>query len=291
MDFVTKEPINKGWSCDSKFCVTAENGTKYLLRVTPHEKSGTRSDMFRLQRQVASLGIPMCRPVEIWSCDDGVCTLQTWIDGDDAEDVIPALSDGEQYELGLEAGRILKKIHSVPAPEDVEDWEVRFNRKLDRKIKGYTECPLKYEDGQLFIDFINDNRHLLKDRPQVFQHGDYHIGNMMVDREGKLQIIDFDRYDFGDPWEEFNRIVWCAQKAPCFATGIVRGYFDGEVPIGFWRLLALYIAGNTLSSLYWAIPFGQGEVDVMVNQAREVLGWYADMTCTVPTWYMGDARQ
>ena len=51
---------------------------------------------------------------------------------------------------------------------------------------------------------------MLANRPQSFQHGDYHIGNMMIENN-KIVIIDFDRYDFGDPWEEFNRIVWCAQ--------------------------------------------------------------------------------
>ena len=39
MDFISKEPINKGWSCDKKYCVTTEDGKKYLLRVTPFEKS------------------------------------------------------------------------------------------------------------------------------------------------------------------------------------------------------------------------------------------------------------
>ena len=34
MNFVTKEPINKGWSSDKKYCVTDENGTRYLLRVS-----------------------------------------------------------------------------------------------------------------------------------------------------------------------------------------------------------------------------------------------------------------
>ena len=92
----------------------------------------------------------------------------------------------------------------------------------------------------------------------------------MIDRNGKLQIIDFDRYDFGDPWEEFNRIVWCAQKPPLFASGMVNGYFDGDVPPDFWKLLALYISSNTLSSVYWAISFGQDEVDTMLNQASLV---------------------
>lgn len=59
-------------------------------------------------------------------------------------------------------------------------------------------------------------------------------------------IIDFDRYYFGDPWEEFNRIVWCAQLSPAFVTGMMNGYFDGNVPMEFWELLAFYISRNML---------------------------------------------
>ena len=283
--FISKKPIRKGWSCDKKYCAVTADGTKYLLRVTPKEKSASRTDMFRMQKKVAALNVPMCRPIEFGSCEEGVYSIQSWIDGVDAEEIVPALSDTEQYVYGLYAGRILRKIHSIPAPATQEDWESCFNRKMDYKIQKYSECPIKSENGQLFIDYINANRHLLKDRPQVFQHGDYHIGNMMIDRNGKLKIIDFDRYDFGDPWEEFNRIVWCAQKSPLFASGMVNGYFDGEAPLDFWKLLALYISSNTLSSVYWAIPFGQDEVNTMLNQAKEVLSWYDNMRNPIPTWY------
>lgn len=108
---------------------------------------------------------------------------------------------------------------------------------------------------------------------------------MMLDEGGVLTVIDFDKDDFGDPWEEFNRIVWCAQAAPAFASGLVDGYFDGEVPMEFWRLLALYISSNTLGSLPWAIPFGEKEISVMRAQAAQVLGWYDDMKNVVPGWY------
>ena len=150
----------------------------------------------------------------------------------------------------------------------------------------YEACELKYErGGDVFLEYIAENRHLLRGRPQSYQHGDYHIGNMMIDSDGVLTVIDFDRDDFGDPWEEFNRIVWCAQAAPAFASGIVDGYFDREVPMDFWKLLALYICSNTLSSLPWAIPFGEKEILVMRNQAAQVLEWYDGMTNVVPTWY------
>ena len=283
--FTSKIPINKGWSCDTKYCVTDQTGTKYLLRITPQEKSASRADMFRMQQQAAALGIPMCQPIEYGECEEGVYALQSWIDGEDFEPVLPTLPETEQYAYGLQAGRILKKIHSIPAPEGMEDWESRFNRKIDRKLNMYAECPLKYEDGQKLIDFIEANRYLLKGRTQCFQHGDYHVGNMMLDQDNKLTIIDFDRYDFGDPWEEFNRIVWCAQSSPLFASGMVNGYFDDHVPEDFWRLLALYIAVNTISSLPWAMPFGQQEIDTMVNQEKEVVDWYDGMQRVVPEWY------
>ena len=63
----------------------------------------------------------------------------------------------------------------------------------------------------MFIEYINNNRHLLKDRANTFQHGDYHIGNMMINKSNELVVIDFDRDDYGDPWEEFNRLVWSIQ--------------------------------------------------------------------------------
>ena len=284
LNFTSKILITKGWSSDKKYCVTKADGTKYLLRVSPIEQYEIKKSEFEMTQRVAALGVPMCKPVEFGTCADGTYSLQSWIDGSDAEDMIPTLSDTEQYVYGLEAGRILRKIHSIPAPETQEDWEARFNRKIDRKIKNYNDCPIKYEAGEAFIVYINENRHLLADRPQCYQHGDYHIGNMMIEN-GKLFIIDFNRNDFGDPWEEFNRIVWCAQKTPLFASGMVNGYFNNEVPMKFWQLLALYIASNTLSSVPWAIPFGQKEIDTMLNQAKEILQWYDNMRNPIPTWY------
>ena len=37
LHFVSQQPIEKGWSCDRKYCVTTEDGVRYLLRVTPEE--------------------------------------------------------------------------------------------------------------------------------------------------------------------------------------------------------------------------------------------------------------
>ena len=108
---------------------------------------------------------------------------------------------------------------------------------------------------------------------------------MMIDRTDTLTIIDFDRAGFGDPWEDFRRIPWCAQKSPAFACGMIDGYFEDGVPPAFWRLLALYIAANALGALSWAQPFGREEVDVIRRQGMDVLQWYDGMENLVPSWY------
>jgi|GEM_PF-4231484 len=79
------------------------------------------------------------------------------------------------------------------------------------------------------------------------------ISNKLIDSYIPLYMTshlfkDFDRYDFGDPWEEFNRIVWSAAASPHFATGQLRGYFSDKPPQEFFKLLAFYIASNTISS-------------------------------------------
>ena len=291
-NIISKTLIDKGWSGDQKYCAVTADGQKYLLRISSIDRLERKRREYEKMSEVALLGIPMCLPIEFGICEEGAYSIQSWIDGVDAEETVAMMDSATQYRYGVDAGRILAKIHTISAPADAPNWETRFNAKIDRKIALYENCELKYKSGgDAFLQYIAENRYLLQGRPQSYQHGDYHIGNMMITNDCVLTIIDFDRDDFGDPWEEFNRIVWCAQAAPAFASGMVDGYFDGDVPMEFWKLLALYICSNTLSSLPWAIPFGEGEVQVMRKQAAQVLEWYVGMQQVIPTWYQSNKEK
>ena len=92
---------------------------------------------------------------------------------------------------------------------------------------------------------------------------------MMLDRAGKLRIIDFDRYDFGDPWRNSTRIPWCAQASPHFATGLFKRLFrwraaDGILaasgPLPRQQPAFLRLVGDPVR--------GEGEIDTMLNQAK-----------------------
>ena len=63
------------------------------------------------------------------------------------------------------------------------------------------------EGAYKIIEYLQGNRHLLSNRPQCFQHRDYHIRNMIITPSKELGIIDFNRFDYGDHFQEFNRIT------------------------------------------------------------------------------------
>ena len=111
--------------------------------------------MFILHNQLAALDVPICKSIEFGTCENGVYSLQSWINGEDLKDVMPRLSESEQYVLGLKAGKILRKIHSIPLSEThidfwtalppINDWAVRFNHQLDNDIDEYHESGLRFD--------------------------------------------------------------------------------------------------------------------------------------------------
>ena len=283
---VSRTPVDKGWSGDRKYKALTADGTAYFLRISPMNKLENRRLQFSHMEQVRDLGVRVSGPVELGVCAEGVYTLLEWIEGRDAEPMLPTLDGERQYAYGLDAGRMLKRIHSLPAPIPAEPWADRYQRKLDAKIAAYRACPVQYEDGELYLELLERERHLVQDRPQMWLHGDYHCGNLMFDSQMRLTVIDFDREDVGDPWYEFNRIIWDGRAAPAYARGMVDGYFEGEqIPEEFWHLMRLYLCQNMVSSVVWARDLSERDLQIAIENGRRVLEWYDDLREIVPNWY------
>ena len=279
---VSRTPVLGGWTPDRKYRAETADGRVFFLRVAAPDRAERLERVFRLQSLAAEGQPAIARPLECGPCAEGFYVLDAWIEGENARAAIPKRSDAQLYADGLAASRLLRHIHSIPAPAGLPDWGERFNAKIDRRIAEYLACPLKYEGDEALLAGAAEHRALLAGRPQCFQHGDFHVENFIYQND-RLAVIDFERCGFGDPWEDFDRLVWTAAAAPALARGQVDGYFDGGVPEEFWRLLLLYLCSGVLGSLPWAIPYGEAEVRVMREQAKRVAGWYADGV--VPAWY------
>ena len=283
---VSRTPVDRGWSGDRKYKAITADGTAYFLRISPMSKLENRRLQFSHMERARALGVRVCGPVELGICEEGVYTLMEWIDGRDAEGVLPTLDEKAQYAYGLEAGRMLRTLHTLPAPTQAEPWSVRYGRKLDAKLAAYRACPVQYENGERYLELLERERHLVRDRPQMWLHGDYHCGNQMFSEQMELVVIDFDREDAGDPWYEFNRIIWDGRAAPAYARGIVDGYFEVEpIPEEFWRLMRLYLCQNMISSVVWARDFGASDLQIAIENGNRVLDWYDELRELVPGWY------
>ena len=63
------------------------------------------------------------KPLEFGTSEEGVYSIQTWIDGVDAEEILQSFEGDVQYAYGFEAGQILKQIHKIPAPKG-KAWRI-----------------------------------------------------------------------------------------------------------------------------------------------------------------------
>ena len=57
-EFITKQLIDKGWSEDRKYCVTDEQGNKFLLRVSPIEQYDRKKSEYELMDQYEWWSLP-----------------------------------------------------------------------------------------------------------------------------------------------------------------------------------------------------------------------------------------
>ena len=284
---VLAAPLSKGWSRDRKYVLEGGDGEKYLLRLSDAALYEKKKQQFALLKKLAVLGLNCSRPVDFGTLDDGsVYTVLTYLEGTDGAETVSGMDDISAYSLGTEAGRALKKLHSLPIPPQEKSWGERYREKQPRKIDALLRCGYTLPQQEKILSYYRSNCAIMEDRPLSFTHGDYHLGNMIV-KNGRIGIIDFDKAGAADPYDDLKPFCWNVMVSGYFETGLVNGYFDNDIPKDFFPILKFYTTESLVSHLPWAIGFGQSEIDTAYRVAKLQMCWYADFTLTVPTWYKG----
>lgn len=277
--------ITKGLSSDKKFFVETVDGQKYLLRVSDISKHDCKKRKYDLMKEWDALNVPISRPVDFGLCDGGnsVYQLLSWCEGRNLDEVMPKLSKSKKYELGIKAGKALRRIHSISAQKK-DDWYNRYISVIDERIKAFLGCGMQFNGWEKIYDFYLANRHFLHKRPQCYLHGDYHAGNLMLMDDGDIFVIDWEPIDFdgyGDPWTEITM-----QGCPYFSSGLADGYFEGKIPDEFWVLQAFYCSVGALTSIPWAYYNFPDEMDSRIKLCDDILKWYEGMQNSLPSWYI-----
>ena len=76
------------------------------------------------------------------------------------------------------------------------------------------------------------------------------------------------------------------EGTPHYSTGMIHGYFNGEPPEDFWRILTVYSSINAVSAVTWAYYRSPKHLKLKIDKCADVLMWFNNMQSIVPTWYM-----
>ena len=281
------EKIDRGWSDDVKYYIETKDMKKLILRTSNIKNYELKKKEFEVISKYAKLGFHMSKPLDFGITNNGndVYMLLCWVEGEDLEIALPKLSEEDQYLLGREAGIILKQIHSIEVPQDEIPLKTKAIKKL-AQIESYEKSLVRIENDETALKYLKDNIHKIWSKPPVYQHGDFHPGNLILTHDHHIGVIDFNRWEIGDPYEEFYKLESFAVSISIpYAIGQIEAYFNDDIPDSFWEILAVYVAHASLYSIKWAEKFGKKDVDSMIEICLNSFKHFNDFKTCIPNWY------
>lgn len=288
------EMLEKGTSDDKKYKVNASNGSKYLICLYDFISIERVKKVAALLKMLDAEGIPAQKFVDLIASEslEKVYLILEWCDGTDGFAVIPTMTKVEQYNLGLQSGKILQKIHSLHIPDQEKDdlWANKITNQIRERIQQYKASGYRFDGDEAVIKYLEENLILVKCRPQSLRHGDYHFGNIIVSEEMSLTTIDWDSFGYGDPWEEFQQMAWFAAASPFFAIGQLHGYFNGDPPIDFFPILAFYMSSCAISSIVYAGRKAERLLEYTIQRGKDTVMWLEHFRSLYPNWYIMQNR-
>ncbi len=280
--------VEYGWSTDEKYYIEDNKNIKYLLRVSSADIYDQKKKEFEIIKKFNTLHFEMSRAIEFGCFNAGknVYMLLSWVEGASLEEKLHSLPEIEQYQLGLYAGEILNQIHSI----QVESQDIPSVNKIPKKLlqlQRYENSLVRIQKDETAIGFVKNNIDMLCKSSPVYIHGDFHVGNLIYTPDKTIGVIDFNRWECGDKYEEFYKVQsFDVEHSIAFSVGEIQGYFGGEPPIDFWKVQAVYVAHASLYSIKWAEKFGQKEVDGMTKRCLEAFAHYNNFNLIIPKWYI-----
>ncbi|MBM7702903.1 aminoglycoside phosphotransferase family protein [Metabacillus iocasae] len=121
-----------------------------FLRASHIQHLKKRKQEFELLKELEKQHIPAQQPLWFEAVEDiHTCFMVvTYIDGEPASETFTRLTNEKQYDIGVEAGRVLKKIHQLKAPSSVQSWGERQRTKFQRYVREYEKSSFTLQGDQ-----------------------------------------------------------------------------------------------------------------------------------------------
>lgn len=269
---------------ESKYHIYRKDNTDCLLAVYNSMFRQIDLKKIELHNHILNNKVPTNDLISYGVCNNNrkFYILFSWINGTDLSKIVLEFSDNKQYELGLNAGQLLKRIHDIKSTNTYVNNDDRIKYLLN-----------KYENNVLYFEkypFLETFLSLIKTAHGnncyrfSFLHGDYSIYNMVFS-DGKIAVIDWVYGSFGDPWEDFVRNIVNAKISEPFAIGQIDGYFNYKIPEGFWRTLYFYTLIHQVELLDLEVIDEKSKEAFIISKHTLFMKEYCDVNTCIPKYY------
>lgn len=278
------EPLNKGWSEDEKYIIYTKESEKLLLKISDKSKFDEKVRESQIIKRISKVCNNTPKFIDLKISGKKVLQLYTFLEGNDALEDIKNYSKEEQFNLGVEAGKTLKKIHLSEKIIDAKGYIDKQKEKIIDRTKAYENSKYYSENDEGLIRYIKGNIESLNSAEISLCHGDYHLGNMIINNE-RIYIIDFNRFNYEDIYKDFIPMcVFTRDESIEFAKGQLKGYFNDNIPVEFWRRIKLFLAYSSFYSILWAEGISKEEVTAMIRRKNMVYSDFIESPLESPKW-------
>ena len=280
------------------FRVQDDNGNLYVLRRPPlGQVLATAHDMEREHRVVSAVGqtaVPV--PATLGVCEDVEVNgapfyVMAYVEGAVLHSDIEAalITPKDRMNLSREVVEVLAELHSVEPDEiglgDLAKREEYLSRQLRRWSRQWEQSKTRELDTMEEVQRLLE-QHMPTQIGSTIVHGDYRLGNMLVDSGSIRAVLDWELCTLGDPLADVGYLLnnWvdpdetpAGSSAPTLAGGFATrdqllewyerasgrdisqvGYYRA---FSYWRLAA--IVEGVLNSNLQGAKGNQEDVDVM----------------------------
>ena len=280
------------------FRVQDDNGNLYVLRRPPlGQVLATAHDMEREHRVVSAVGqtaVPV--PATLGVCEDVEVNgapfyVMAYVEGAVLHSDIEAalITPKDRMNLSREVVEVLAELHSVEPDEialgNLAKREEYLSRQLRRWSRQWDQSKTRELDTMEEVQRLLE-QHMPTQIGSTIVHGDYRLGNMLVDSGSIRAVLDWELCTLGDPLADVGYLLnnWvdpdetpAGSSAPTLAGGFATrdqllewyerasgrdisqvGYYRA---FSYWRLAA--IVEGVLNRYLQGAMGNQEDVDVM----------------------------
>jgi aminoglycoside phosphotransferase (APT) family kinase protein len=282
------QPVKKGDSHDRKYEVRDHDDHHYLIRMADRTQYDKKKQEFNLLHILYNSELPVPQPIRHGLCGKGRFTylMTRWIDGKTGYQRLPEHDQVMQYVLGHEIGVYLQVMHTCEVSERERHWSCLIDQEIQQLEKQCSKKDLRLVCIQRLFRFVRDHQSVTRHRPQAVLHGDLHAGNLVFSAEQSVSFIDFEKWKIGDPLSDLAPVMTDIQLVSrWFSVGFLDGYFQYQVGVRHFRLIAYYVALYILKKYLSIRPEYTEARRSALKWMRTLMKDFNGFRQVVPAWY------